>query len=439
MVSFRIPDSEFRLPTSFRRNDMSFTFSTALSGLQAASQSLNVTGNNIANANSTAFKRTSLSFADVFTSSQGVRLNGAGVTVQVGNGVRIASTQTNFAQGTLTDSASPTSMAIEGKGFFVVQDKAGSQAYTRAGEFVVDRTGYLVTPSGQRLMGYGAVNGAVPAGAPLAPLTVPVGDKLPPVMTTQATLRMNLNAADAAGTPFSTSLQVYDSRGESHTLQLSFTKQAGGAYQATARLDGNAAQLSVDGGAAQATPATITFDASGQLTAPTALSVLPDQAQLGGATLPSVALNLRQSNGTPNLTNYASPSGVASTDQDGYAAGDLAGLSLADNRSGLLFAIFSNGQRRALGQVALAVFNAQDGLHRLGNNLFGETLSSGQPSIGTAGTGGRGELVGGALEQSNVDIATEFTDLIVAQRSFQANSRVITTLNQALQELMQVI
>jgi flagellar hook protein FlgE len=418
---------------------MSFTFSTALTGLQAASQSLNLTGNNIANANTTAFKGATLSFADVFTNSTGVRLNGAGTTLQIGNGVRVASTQINFAQGTLTDSASPTSMAIEGNGFFVVEDQTGARLFTRAGEFVVDRSGALVTPSGQRVMGYGAVNGAIPAGAPLVPLTVPVGEKLPPVVTTQATLRMNLNAADAAGAQFSAPAQVYDTKGDAHTLELIFVKQANGSYQVTAQLDGNAAQLSVDGGAAAATPATLTFDANGQLTAPNTLSVVPNQALLNGASLPAIAVNLRQANGTPNLTNYAAPSGVASTDQDGFGAGDLAGLSLASDRSGTLYAIFSNGQRRALGQVPVAVFNAQNGLRRLGNNLFGETLTSGQPSIGTAGTSGRGELVGGALEQSNVDIATEFTDLIVAQRSFQANSRVITTLNQTLQELLQII
>jgi flagellar hook protein FlgE len=175
------------------------------------------------------------------------------------------------------------------------------------------------------------------------------------------------------------------------------------------------------------------------LTAPNTLSVVPDQALLNGASLPAIAVNLRQANGAANITNYAAPSGVASTDQDGFAAGDLASLSLAADRSGTLYAIFSNGQRRMLGQVPLAVFNAQNGLRRLGNNLFGETLTSGQPSIGVAGTSGRGEIVGGALEQSNVDIATEFTDLIVAQRSFQANSRVITTLNQTLQELLQII
>jgi flagellar hook protein FlgE len=418
---------------------MSFTFSTALTGLQAASQSLNMTGNNIANANTTAFKSASLSFADVFTNSSGVRLNGAGATIQVGNGVRIAATQINFAQGTLTDSASPTSAAIEGNGFFVVQDQSGAQLYTRAGEFVVDRSGNLVTPGGQRVLGYGAVNGVVPTGAPLEPITVPIGEKLPPVVTTEATLRLNLNADDPAATQFNAPVQVYDTLGSAHTLQLLFVKQSSGSYQVTAQLDGNAAQLSVNGGAAAATPATFTFDANGQLTAPNTFSVVPNQALLNGASLPSIAINLRQAGGAGNLSNYAAPSGVASTDQDGYAAGDLAGVSLSSDRDGTLSAVFSNGQRRALGQVALAVFNAQDGLRRLGNNLFGESLASGQPSVGTAGTGGRGEVVGGALEQSNVDIATEFTDLIIAQRSFQANSRVITTLNQTLQELLQII
>ncbi|HYE71736.1 MAG TPA: flagellar hook protein FlgE [Blastocatellia bacterium] len=418
---------------------MSFTFSTALAGLQAASQSLNLTGNNIANANTTAFKGASLSFADVFTNSIGVRLNGAGTTLQIGNGVRVSATQINFAQGTLTDSSSPTSSAIEGNGFFVVQDQSGARLYSRDGEFTVDRNGNLVTQSGQRVIGYNAVNGSIPPGAQLAPITVPVGEKLPPVVTTEATFRMNLNASDAAGTPFNAPVQVYDSKGDAHNLEMIFTKQANGSYLLSASLDGNPAQLSVNGGAASATPATFTFDADGQITAPASLSIIPDETVLNGTSLPSIAINLYQENGAGNITNYAAPSGVASTNQDGFSAGDLAGLSLSNDRNGILSAVFSNGQRRPLGQIALAVFNAQNGLRRLGNNLFGETLASGQASIGVAGTGGRGEIVGSALEQSNVDIATEFTELIVAQRSYQANSRVITTLNQTLQELLQII
>jgi flagellar hook protein FlgE len=245
---------------------------------------------------------------------------------------------------------------------------------------------------------------------------------------------MNLNSADSSGSVFHSPVQVYDSKGVSHTLDLTFTKQASGDYKVTGTLDGNAATLS--------TPSTLIFDPNGVLTAPATLTVTPDPTLLNGATLPAINVNLFQTNldgtqGPANVTNYAMPSAVAAISQDGFAAGSLTGLSVSPNHDGVVFGVFSNGQVRPIAQLALATFNSQDGLSHLGGNSFGETPSSGQPSIGTPGSGGRGEVVGSSLEQSNVDIAAEFTDLIVAQRSFQANSRVITTISQTLQDLIQ--
>lgn len=423
---------------------MPFSFSTALSGLRANSDALSVTGNNIANSNTVAFKSGSISFADIFTSTSGVRLNGAGSSVQTGNGVRTAATTTNFTQGVLNESGSPTSAAIEGNGFFVVRDRAGALSYTRAGDFTLDRDGYLVTPTGQQVQGFPAANGRVDTGAPLAAMRVPVGETIAPVVTTEATLRLNLDSAAASGAVFHAPAQVYDTRGVSHTLDLTFTKQTDGSYQLTASLDGNPAQIAAGSGAATSAPISVTFDASGQLTAPDSLSVVPDQTLLGGASLPSINVPVRQTNadgtsGAPNFTNFASASAVSSTSQDGFPAGTLTGVSLATDRSGTLLAVFSNGQLRPFGQLALATFNSQDGLKHVGGNLYSETPGSGQPSIGAAGSGGRGEVAGGALEQSNVDIASEFTDLIVAQRGFQANSRVISTISQTLQDLLQSV
>lgn len=421
---------------------MSFSFNTALSGLNASSNSIGVSGNNIANANTIGYRGSSISFADVFANAHGVRLSGAGTPMQIGNGVRVAAVRTNTAQGSLTDAGSPTSAAIQGNGFFVVRNSNGEQHYTRAGDFVLDRDGYLVAPNGGRVQGYAAVNGAIPSGAALTDLQVPIGQTLPPTVTSQATFRMNLNAADRTGTQFHATTRVYDSRGTARTLDMTFTRQANGSYTMSATLDGVATELSVDGGAPSNTPATFTFDQNGQPTSPTSLSIIPDQTQLGGASLPSIAINLRETNpdGTPgafNITNYASQSAVSSTRQNGSAAGEFAGLMVDNN--GILYAVFSNQQSRAIGQYALATFNSEEGLARTGNNLFSETPSSGQPSIGAPATGGRGGVVGGALEQSNVDIASEFVDLIQAQRGFQANSRVINTMNQALQELIQII
>ncbi len=423
---------------------MPFSFSTALSGLRASSNSLSVTGNNIANSNTVGFKSGATSFADIFSNSLGTRLNGAGGAVQIGNGVRTTTTITNFSQGVLNDSNSPTSAAIQGNGFFVVADKAGALGFTRAGDFTLNQDGFLVSSGGQKVQGYAAVNGAIPPGTAITALQVPIGETMAPVETTQATLRINLNSADATGAEFHAPVNVYDSKGVAHTLDMVFTKQADGSYLMRATLDGAAAETSVNGGAASAAPVAVNFDANGMLIAPISLSIVPDQTPLAGANLAAVEINLRQTNadgspGASNFTNFAATSAVGSTAQDGFGPGTLSGLGLSADGNGTLFGVFSNGQTRAIGQFALAMFNSQQGLRHMGGNLFGETPSSGQPSIGSAGSGGRGGVVGGALEQSNVDIATEFTDLIVAQRGFQANSRVINTINQTIQDLLQNI
>jgi flagellar hook protein FlgE len=417
---------------------MSFTFSTALSGLRSSSSALGVTGNNIANANTTAFKGSKITFADVFTSSVGVRFNGAGTGIQIGNGVTTAATNMNFSQGTMADSSAPTNAAIQGNGFFVVENVEGAQFYTRAGDFALDKNGNLVTSAGHLVQGYMAINGAFVPGTPLSEINVPIGQMVAPVSTTQVTMRMNLDSTAATTSEFHAPVQVYDSLGVGRSLDVIFTKQAGnGLYAATATLDGAAA--TVNGGAS----ANFTFDANGMLVSPATLTIVPDATQLDGATLPSINMNLFQTNpdgtvGAPNLTNFAAPSAVASTEQNGFAAGSLVGLSLAGDNSGRLSAVFNNGQMRPIAVLALATFNAQTGLRRLGNNLYAETLTSGPPSIGIPASGGRGEVLGSSLEQSNVDIATEFTDLIVAQRSFQANARVVTTISQTLENLLQI-
>lgn len=416
---------------------MPFSFSTALSGLRASSDSLGVSGNNIANANSTAFKSSSITFADIFNNSLGVRLNGGGSTMQIGNGVQTASISTDFSQGNLNDNTSATAAAIQGTGFFVIQDKAGAQVYTRAGDFSIDRNGFLVTPDGSQVQGYAAVGHSIPAGGQLSPIRIPIGETTPPLATTGVTLTMNLNSADTTGVTFHGPVQVFDSKGVSHTLDITFQKQLNGTYQVAATLDGNAAV--VDAGAE---PEALVFNSDGELTGPANLSIIPDQTLLDGASLPSISFNMFEINpdgsqGKGFITNYAAPSAVASIRQDGFAAGSLTGLSVSGDQDGIISAVFSNGQVRPIAQFAMATFNSQAGLTHLGGNKFAETPASGQPSIGTAGSGGRGLIIGNALEQSNVDLASEFTDLIVAQRSFQANSRVISTISQTLQDLIQ--
>jgi flagellar hook protein FlgE len=415
---------------------MSFSFNASLSGLNANSNALGVVGNNIANANTIGFRSSNVTFMDVFAGSVGARLNGAGNSMQIGDGVRVGAIHTNFSQANFNEAGSPLQAAVQGNGFFVVRNADGSQAYTRAGDFTVNRQGFLVASNGANVMGYMAQNGTVPQGASLSQIQIPIGQTLAPHSTSEGTFRMNLNSAAEIGSTFHSTMQVYDSLGTSRTLDVTYTRLANGTFDATATLDGNAAQ--VNGGAS----ANFAFDSNGNLTAPTSMSITPDQTQLGNASLPSIDINLRQTNtdGTPgafNITSYSLPSAVSSTLQDGYSAGELNGAAV--DAQGNIYGTFSNGESRIIGQYALATFNSEEGLGRAGGNMFTETTGSGQPTIGAPGSGSRGLIAGGYVEQSNVNITNEFIDLIEAQRGFQANSRVITTLNQTFQDLLQIV
>jgi flagellar hook protein FlgE len=379
---------------------------------------------------------------DVYASHNGLRLNRAGNSLQIGNGVQIAAIHTDFSEGGLNESGSPLHAAIQGNGFFVVRNTDGTAGYTRAGDFTVNSQGFLVSPNGGQVQGYQAEAGVIAQGTPIASLQLPIGQTLAPQITSEATFRMNLNSSSATGGQFHATMQVYDSLGASRTMDLTYTRQADGTFQMTGTLDDNPVEFSVDGGAASAGPVTFSFDSNGFPTAPSTVSIIPDQTQLDGATLPAINLNLRETNpdgslGAFNLTSYSRPSSVSATIQNGYSAGELAGAAV--DPSGNIFGIFTNGQSRIVGQYAVATFSSNDGLGRLGGNMFGETISSGQPSIGTPGAGGRGVIAGGYLEQSNVNITNEFVELIEAQRGFQANSRVISSLNQTFQDLLQII
>jgi flagellar hook protein FlgE len=421
---------------------MGFSFNASLSGLNANSNALGVVGNNIANANTVGFRSSSITFSDVFANSYGARLNGAGLFLQTGDGVQTSSIQTNLSQGTLNESASPLHTAIQGNGFFVVKGADESISYTRAGDFVLNNEGYLITPKGDEVQGYAAVNGVITPGSALTSLRIPIGQTLPPNTTTNASMRINLNTNAVTGSEFHATIQVYDSRGTSRTMDITFTRLANGSFDATATVDGAAAQLSANGGASANTPVNFTFDANGNPVSPTQFSVQPDQSQFGGASLPSIEINLRETNpdgspGSYNLVSYARPSSNSANNQDGFPPGELSGSSIDPN--GVILAIFTNGQTRPIGQYSLATFNSSEGLSRRGDNLFAETLASNQATTGAPGSGGRGLVSGGYLEQSNVNITNEFVKLIEAQRGFQANSKVISNINETFQSLLQVI
>lgn len=422
---------------------MSFSFNTALSGLNANSNALNVVGNNIANANTIGFRSSQITFMDVFANRFGSRLNGAGNSLGIGNGVRTGAVHTNFGQGALSESSSPLHAAIGGNGFFVVQNSDGTRGFTRAGDFSLNRDGVIVSPTGGQVQGFRAVGGQVPPGSPLSNLQLPIGEVYPPKTTTEATIKFNLDSSLAEDASYSISVQVFDSLGGPHALLMKFTKMADGSFDMVATLGGNPAEINADGAGPSAGPVNFTFDSNGQLLTPAeSLEIIPDAAELGLAELPSIAINLYELDdaGDPIrsfATSYSANSSQTSTSQDGFPPGDLNNVAI-DN-DGNIFGLYSNGQAQIIGQLALAVFDSNEGLGRSGSNMFSETPASGQPSIGAANTGNRGAISGGYLEQSNVNITNEFVELIEAQRGFQANSRVISTANQTFQDLLQMV
>jgi len=382
---------------------------SGISGLRSHQTMLDVTGNNIANVNTTGFKSSQVQFQDtlsqMLTGASGAQ-DGVGGTnpAQVGLGVRVAGITTNFTQGASQTTGRSTDMMIQGDGFFIVR-KGAETFYTRAGSFDFDETGQMVLPGeGALVQGWMAVNGVIDTNGPITDLRIPSNTVMPAVASTSATYTGNLDAAAEDGSVLNRTIDVFDSTGNSRTLTLTFTKAATGwSVEAT------------DGTATVASQA-MTFDAAGVLTTPTALTV-------GG-----VAVDLT------SVTGFAGLDTVKADVQDGQAAGTLQSFSLGSD--GTITGSFSNGLKQAIGRISLGGFTNPAGLERAGGSLFRTTVNSGEPSVGPAASGGRGSLAGGALEMSNVDLSSEFTSLIVAQRGFQANSRVITTSDEVLQELV---
>jgi flagellar hook protein FlgE len=380
---------------------------SGISGLRAHQTMLDVTGNNIANVNTAGFKSSQTQFQDtlsqVLTNAGGAQQGVAGGTnpAQVGLGVRVAGITTNFQQGSSQLTNRSTDMMINGDGFFTVRNGAENM-YTRAGSFNFDSLGQLVTPDGSLVQGWAAgPDGTIDTNAPLGDLQLPISTLMGAQKTATVDFKGNLPSDAAAGTVLNRTIDVYDELGNASTLAVSFTKSAAGW------------SVETPGGGAQA----MTFAADGTLTGPTSLTTP------GG-----VAVDLS------TVTGFAGITSVEAASQDGQKAGGLQSFSL--NADGTLMGSFSNGLKQAIGQIALASFANPTGLSKAGSSLFRTSVNSGDPMIGTAGTGGRGSLAGGALEMSNVDLSSEFTNLIIAQRGFQANSRVITTSDELLQELV---
>jgi flagellar hook protein FlgE len=412
-----------------------------VSGLRNHQVRMDVIGNNIANVNTVGFKASRVNFAEAL--SQTIRgaqapseARGGMNAMQVGLGVQVGSIDTLFTQGNLQYTGNLTDLAVQGDGFLVVGDGL-RRFYTRDGAIVMDADGNLVhASSGLRLMGWQAdAAGTVDPAGPLTPLTIPVGAQIPPRATTLALLAGNLNAGAPVYDPddpktaagrWTTTLTVYDALGNPTQLRLVFTKQGANQWQWELFYGDEASPL---------TSGTLSFsdpDNPGRLSDPTGpvevtvpLSTLAPDLGSGDLTF---ELDFS------GITQYASPSTAALQSQDGYASGSLESFAIDGN--GVITGLYSNGRTQVIGQVALALFTNPGGLMKAGSNLYAESSNSGPAAVGQAGTGGRGTLTAGALEMSNVDLAQEFTNMITAQRGFQANARVITTSDELLQELI---
>ncbi|MGM0928710.1 MAG: flagellar hook protein FlgE [Actinomycetota bacterium] len=380
---------------------------SGISGLRSHQTMLDVTGNNIANVNTTGFKASSVQFQDTLsqmTQGAGGPQAQAGGTnpAQVGLGVQVAGISTNFTQGSSQATGKATDMMISGDGFFVTT-KGGEQLYTRAGAFELDSMGRLVSPDGAILQGWMAdADGKVSVGGPIGAIDLSPDAISKAVQTDEAVLAGNL-PSDAANDaePLVRDIEIFGSDGTKSTLSLTFTKTAG------------ANEWTVAGGGRTAT---ITFDASGKLVGAPSL-------------ITSNGIDVKLS----ALSGYAGMTTVGFDSQNGRAAGSLESFTMSPD--GTLMGSFSNGDQAVVGRVALANFTNPGGLEKAGSSSYRVTANSGQVQLGTAGTGGLGTLAGGSLEMSNVDLSQEFTNLIVAQRGFQANARIITTSDEVLQEL----
>ncbi|MGA2589765.1 MAG: flagellar hook protein FlgE [Bryobacteraceae bacterium] len=409
-------------------------FSTALSALDANGVAVAVVGNNLANMNTTGYKESVAYFQDLVSESMN-----AGQT-QVGFGVAPPLTITQFTQGAIQSSSGSLDAAIQGSGFFVVNNN-GTTQYTRAGSFQVDLSGNLLTPSGQLVQGWMATGGVVDTGGPIGNITVPVGAMQAPQATQNMTLSANFDASAATGSAsdWSAPVTVYDSLGNAHVLTLNFQQTAANTWSCQATVPG----ADVQGGTAGTpydvgSPVTLQFNSSGQLTSTTPAEPITFAFQPGDGAAPmSVNWNPIDSDGASTLTQFAQSSATSATTQDGSAASQLTQVTMGNG--GQLLASYSSGQQVVVGQVAIANVQNPQTLVSVGNNSYQVSADTAAPAIGAPGTGGRGTIVGGALESSNVDMATELTNLIVLQSAYQANSKVVTTVDTLAQATTNLI
>jgi flagellar hook protein FlgE len=416
------------------------SFQQGLSGLNATAKSLEVIGNNIANASTYGAKASRAEFADVYAAA----LNGAG-TNTIGIGVNLSTVAQQFTQGNILTTENPMDLAINGAGFFQVTDGNSPVVFSRNGQFKIDRDGFIVNNELKKLLGYPASpNGVIQPGA-AAPLQLPTSG-INPQVTGQIDMEFNLDSRLAATAPAAgaainfadpttynnaTSMSVYDAKGQDVALTYYFQKAGTDTWNVFATANGT----TINGTAAAPLPVTtINFPPNGSAptspATPIAINIPASTNAAGAATLaiPGVQLDLTKA------TQYGAGFGVTNMTQDGFAPGQLNSISVESN--GIVMARYSNGQSRPAGQIEIATFRNPQGLQPLGGNAWGRTFTSGDPVLGTPGNGNLGVLQAGALEESNVDLTAELVNMITAQRIYQANAQTIKTVDQIMQTLV---
>ncbi|MEO5798610.1 MAG: flagellar hook protein FlgE [Gemmatimonadales bacterium] len=404
-----------------------------VSGLRNHQARLDVIGNNIANVNTVAFKASRVTFKEAFAQLlQGASRPPGGLggvnPIQIGSGMNIGSIDQLFTQGTLESTGQDTDLAIQGDGLFVVSNGA-RRFYTRAGNFQLDGGGRLIAANnGFVVQGINAdTSGTFSTSSRISGIVLPLGQKTPARATSVIGITGNLDASAAVGATHAMGVTVYDSSGAPHSLDITFTNTAPGAWDWAATCP----DAAVTAGAG-----TATFNSNGGLSAftypggGTSLTITP----AGGGAAFDVTLEAGTINDIDGLAGFANPSNAVVSRQDGYSSGDLEHISVDNN--GVITGFFTNGVSQALAQIALAKFNNPSGLLRQGDNMYAESANSGLAVLGFAGSSNSSTITPGALENSNVDLSEEFTSMIITQRGFQANARVITTSDEMLQELV---
>jgi flagellar hook protein FlgE len=410
---------------------MSIAFSNALSGLSANALAIDVVSGNMANINTTGYKDQTVSFQDLISQN----LGGLASDAQVG-GNAVTQTTRQFTQGSIQTTSQPYDAAIQGSGFFVLQTSAGQQVYSRAGNFTVDSSGQLLASNGQHVQGWNAVAGALNTSGGITNITLPVNGLQPPIATANFSASANLNASAVVGSSdgtFSSPVQVVDAQGAQHVLTITYTETSANNWTYAVTIPSSELAAGV-GTTTKVASGSLVFDGTGHLTTPAAKASPITLAVTGladGAADMNLNWNLYDTSGVASLTSFSQTSSNLSSTQDGVLAAQVTGTSIGAN--GTIQASYSNGTSVTVAQLALASVLNPDSMQDLGNGSFGITQATATPTIGLPGTGPRGEVSGGSLESSTVDIATEMTNLLTYERGYQANSKVVTVEDEILQ------